>query len=123
MLSAHLSAHPESRYNGTETVPLAPLDALAPRYLPSASASFLKIDTQGYESEVLEGAPATLRSVVGIQLELSLIPLYSGQKLMLELIELMQINGFDLWAIAPTFADPHTGRTLQVDGTFFRPKS
>ena len=61
-----------------------------------------------------------LNRVVGVQLELSLIPLYSGQKLMPEMIKDMQGMGFDLWGIAPTFAEPMTGRMLQVDAIFFR---
>jgi len=41
--------------------------------------ALLKIDTQGYESQVLMGAPKMLNRVVGVQLELSLIPLYSAR--------------------------------------------
>jgi FkbM family methyltransferase len=120
MLESHVSAHPPSRYGGTETAPVVRLDELAPQYLRPDSVAFLKIDTQGYESEVLRGATDTLERVVGVQLELSLVPLYAGQQLMPELIEFMQRAGFELWAIAPAFADPQSGRMLQVDATFFR---
>jgi FkbM family methyltransferase len=120
ILAAHVRAAPMSRYSGTETVPLMPLDALAPEYFSADSVAFLKIDTQGYESQVLQGARQTLARVVGVQLELSLIPLYAGQALMPELIGNMQELGFDLWGIAPTFAEANTGRMLQVDATFFR---
>ena len=81
---------------------------------------FLKIDTQGYESQVLEGAEKTLEIVSGVQLELSLVPLYEGQMLMPDLIAKMTDLGFDLWGISPTFADPESGQMLQVDGTFFK---
>jgi FkbM family methyltransferase len=120
MLSAHAGAAPDSCYSGTESVRLETLDVLAVDYIREDSVVFLKIDTQGYESEVLRGAPKTLARVVGVQLELSLIPLYAGQKLMPDLIEDMREMGFDLWGIVPTFADPVTGRTLQVDAAFFR---
>jgi FkbM family methyltransferase len=120
MLPSHASAAPESRYSGTETVALEPLDSLAIGYFEENSVAFLKIDTQGYESEVLLGAPKTLSRAVGVQLELSLIPLYDGQKLMPEMIEHMHGIGFDLWGIAPTFAEPITGRMLQVDAVFFK---
>jgi FkbM family methyltransferase len=120
MLPSHAGAAPESRYSGTESVRLEPLDSLAVDYVKADSVVFLKIDTQGYESEVLLGAPKTLSRAVGVQLELSLIPLYEGQKLMPEMIGHMEGSGFDLWGIAPTFAAPITGRMLQVDAIFFR---
>ncbi len=120
MLEAHCAAAPESRVIGTETVPLEPLDALAPRYFREDSVGYLKVDTQGYESEVLRGAAATLARVAGVQLELSLIPLYQGQALMPELMAQVQALGFELWGLAPAFVEPGTGRMLQVDATFFR---
>jgi FkbM family methyltransferase len=120
MLETHARAAPGSRYTDTETVRLAALDALTPGYFGQESIAFLKVDTQGYESEVLKGAPRTLARVIGVQLELSLIPLYTGQLLMPELLEFMRDTGFDLWAITPAFTDPQNGRLLQVDAAFFR---
>jgi FkbM family methyltransferase len=120
MLETHVRAAPGSRYTDAETVRLATLDALTSGYFGQKSIAFLKVDTQGYESEVLKGAPQTLARVIGVQLELSLIPLYTGQLLMPELLEFMQDTGFDLWAITPAFTDPQSGRLLQVDAAFFR---
>ena len=120
MLDAHLCAAPESRYSDTEQVPLIPLDLIAPKYIEDNSVVFLKIDTQGYEGEVLKGARETLQKVVGVQMELSLVPLYGQQQLMPELLQRMSDMGFELWGISPTFAEPSTGRMLQVDATFFR---
>ena len=120
MLDAHANAAPQSRYTSAESVPLAPLDSVALGYFKDDSIAFLKIDTQGYEGEVLRGAAETLQRVAGVQLELSLIPLYEGQMLMPELIKWMTELGFDLWGISPTFADSKSGRMLQVDATFFK---
>jgi FkbM family methyltransferase len=120
MLESHVRAAPDSRYTDAETVRLATLDVLTPDYFRQDSTAFLKVDTQGYESEVLKGAPRTLARVTGVQLELSLIPLYTGQLLMPELLEFMREAGFDLWAITPAFTDPRNGRLLQVDAAFFR---
>jgi FkbM family methyltransferase len=120
MLASHTNAVPKSRYTGTELVQVVPLDVVAPKYFREDTVAFLKIDTQGYESQVLRGAAEMLSRVVGVQLELSLVPLYGGQKLMLEMIEVMKTTGFELSGIAPTFADPYTGRTLQVDAIFLR---
>jgi FkbM family methyltransferase len=121
MLTAHSSAAPESAYLGHESAPLITLDSVAPLYLDGAQAPFLKIDTQGYEWHVLSGALATLPKVRGVQMELSLVPLYEGQHLWRECIERLEAEGFVLWALQPVFFDPATGRTLQWDGLFFRP--
>jgi FkbM family methyltransferase len=120
MLTSHTIVVPESRYTGTELVQVVPLDVIAPKYFQEGTVAFLKIDTQGYESQVLHGAVETLSRVVGVQLELSLVPLYGGQRLMVEMIEYMKSAGFELSGIAPTFTDPRTGRTLQVDAIFLR---
>ena len=120
MLEAHAQAAADSRYTATEQVPLRTLDALAPEYLRADSVLFMKVDTQGYESEVLAGAAQTLLRARGVQLELSLLPLYAGQRLMPELVDWMRDAGFELWALAPAFIDPNSGRLLQVDATFFR---
>jgi FkbM family methyltransferase len=78
MLDAHVQSAPESAYSGSETVKLSRLDTLAKDYIKSETKSiFLKIDVQGLEKQVLEGATAILPLVKGIKLELSLVPLYS----------------------------------------------
>ena len=120
MLDAHSSAAPGSLYIGTELVPLRRLDSIASKYLQKDSTAFLKIDTQGYEDRVLSGATELLRSIIGLQLELSLVPLYSGQRMFDDLIEDLKIAGFEIWGISPAFVNPNTGRLLQVDATFFR---
>lgn len=121
MLTSHSSAAPESAYLGQESVSLITLDSVASPYLDGAQAPFLKIDTQGYEWHVLSGALATLLKVRGVQMELSLVPLYEGQRLWRECIERLEAEGFVLWALQPVFFDPASGRTLQWDGLFFRP--
>jgi FkbM family methyltransferase len=120
MLTSHSSAAPESAYLGHEATPLITLDAVASPYLEGAQAPFLKIDTQGYEWYVLDGAIATLPKARGIQVELSLIPLYEGQHLWRDVVDRLEAEGFTLWAFKPVFSDPVSGRTLQVDGIFSR---
>lgn len=120
MLDAHASAAPEACYIGSERVPMRRLDSLATAYLEPNVESFLKIDTQGYEDRVLMGATELLKQVRGLQLELSFVPLYEGQRLFDEMVEQIKTNGFELWAIWPGLTDPTSGRLLQVDATFFR---
>ncbi len=120
MLDSHASAAPESIYVNSEKVPLRRLDTLSAKYFQPDSVSFLKIDTQGYEDRVLQGATGLFNRFAGLQLELSLVPLYEGQLLFDGLIKQLQTSGFELWAISPAFVDPQSGRLLQVDATFFR---
>ena len=120
MLESHRSAAPQSAYRGKETVAVKTLDALARPYLDSSRAPFLKIDTQGFEWQVLEGARTALPHIRGVLLELSLVPLYEGQHLWEEIIDRLKREGFNLWAIQPEFIDPRDGRTLQANGIFFR---
>lgn len=120
MLALHESAAPGSSYVGRERVPADTLDALVLPTLQAHEVSFLKIDAQGYEDRVLDGASGLLSRVAGVQLELSLVPLYDGQKLFDDLRDRLACAGFSLWAIWPGFHDPATGRMLQVDAVFFR---
>jgi hypothetical protein len=80
----------------------------------------IKIDTQGYELQVLKGASGLLHRVVAMQLELSLVALYEGAPTFSEMLSYMQSIGFEIFNIVPVFRDSRTGRVLQVDGYFVR---
>ena len=69
---------------------------------------------------MVDGATETLEKAQGVLLELSLVPLYDGQRLWLEMIHRMELEGFTLWPIQKGFTDPHTGRSLQVNGIFLK---
>lgn len=121
ILAASTDAMPESGYIATERVALATLDTVAKQYLNDGDCPvFLKLDVQGFESEVLKGATQLLPTIVGLQVELSLVPLYQGQLLFNDMINLLRGHGFELWSLIPGFLNPATGRLLQVDGLFLR---
>lgn len=121
MKSAHVEAAPQSRFIGRQKVTVKRLDQVAPQFVGDAAAVYLKIDTQGFEYEVLQGATELLPHVVGIQLELSLVPLYEGQKLFREMLDDLSRRGFELCSVFPGFTDPRSAHMLQMDGVFFRP--
>lgn len=121
MLDLHLNAAPQSVYVGSEVVRISKLDTIAQTYVENHIDSvFLKIDVQGFEMQVIEGAFQILPKVEGIQMELSLAPLYEGQLLLDEMLKRVDQLGYELHAILPGFTDKRTGRLLQVDGVFFR---
>src|SRR5450631_1201335 len=97
MLDAHLKASPRSGYIDSQKVPLRRLDSFESEYVLPDSVLFIKVDTQGYEDQVLNGASCLLEKAVGIQMELSLVPLYEGQCLYDEMMDRMKTMGFELW--------------------------
>jgi len=115
----HLGIAPHSRVVGTEKVHLTTVEQLLVDENIDAATCLLKVDTQGYESEVFAGAGDRLREFAAIQVELSLVELYRGQKLYDELVAELRELGFVLWAFETGIADQH-GRLLQVDGVFLR---
>ena len=120
MLPAHVDAEPSSAYVGTETAPMVTLDAVYARYAAQGAKPFIKIDAQGYERQVLAGATTSLARAVGVQVELSLVPLYEGAMSFEEGLEIMREAGLELGRLDPVFEDPRTGRLLQCDGVFVR---
>lgn len=122
MLGAHLTVAPKSRYVARETVRQERLDVLLPTLgIGPQNRVFLKIDVQGYEGAVLDGASNLFSAthVVGLQVELSLRPLYEGSITYREAIDRAESMGFTLVGLSPVFADPDSGELLQVDAVFF----
>ncbi len=121
MLESHSGVRSDSAYCGSEKVALSRLDTIAQKYIKNDTNSiFLKVDVQGFERQVLEGATQILPQMNGIQLELSLVPLYKDQSLFKEMLKLMEQLGYELHAVIPAFTDLKTGRLLQMDGIFFK---
>lgn len=121
MLTLHAEAAPESIYTSCETTPVVTLDSAIEAYLGPAKRVYLKIDTQGYEAEVLRGLQQKLPLVQAIELELSLSPLYAGQASWRELTARIEAAGFALMDVRKAFTDPRTGQLLQMDALFVRP--
>lgn len=118
-LHTQLESAPAARHVGKERVPLRRLDEIAAPYLAPGCVTLLKIDTQGFEDRVLDGAAGILPRIAGVHVELSLVPLYAGQKLFPEMLARLRELGFEVWALWPAFVDAKSGRLLQVDATLF----
>ena len=119
MTDEHLTSAPGSEYVGSETVGLATVRDLVAEHRLTPSRTLLKVDTQGFEDEVLTGAGDLLPQFGAIQLEMSLVELYADQKLFHDHYTLLREHGFWLHIIEPGFSGP-TGRMLQCDGLFVR---
>jgi FkbM family methyltransferase len=112
---------PSSAVVRQERVPLRRLDDVAEPYLRPDDRVFLKVDTQGYEAEVLAGAEALLERLAGIQLELSLVPLYEGEHAFRAMLDEVAALGFEPYLFLPGYFERKLARQLQVDGVFMRP--
>ena len=111
---------PSSRVLGHETVPLRRLDSVGGTYLSETDRPFLKIDTQGFEAEVLAGADRLLTRLAGVQLELALVQCYEGEPNFMEMIDLLGVRDFEPYLFLPGYFERRLCRQLQIDGVFVR---
>lgn len=118
MLAAHSDAAPDSVYVGQVATAVVTIDSVFDLYGQDGNRVYLKIDTQGFEAEVLKGAIDTLPLITAVQLELSIVPLYAGQELYRYFFDFFASHGFTLWSIIPGFTNPETGQHLQFDAVF-----
>lgn len=89
---------------------------------------FIKIDTQGAELKILQGAGDYLDSALGLELEVEFVSLYVDQPLFADVDAYVRQKGFELfdlnrfWAGRSTLG-PHASRRGQVvygDAIYFR---
>jgi FkbM family methyltransferase len=73
---------------------LSKLDTVLETTNDRGKIDFLKLDTQGFELEVLRGAPEALARSEFVLLEVSLIPINEGCPMAREVLEFMAERGF-----------------------------
>lgn len=61
--------------------------------------AFMKLDVQGYELNILQGAGPTLDRCLGLEVEVEFNPLYEGQPLFADVDQFLRARGFALWRI------------------------
>ena len=120
MMETHRMVAKDSGYVGSVRADIFRLDSISREFIAPEKKYFIKIDTQGYEWNVLDGATQTLDGASGVLCELSLVALYDGQRLWNDLMDRLTKNGFNLWSVQPGFSNYELGRTLQLDAVFFR---
>lgn len=117
-----LSQFPDqARLVRAESVEVVTLDDLHETFtdgIPTPRV-LLKLDTQGWDLEVLQGAGRTLESVLVLQSELSVKPLYDGMTSYLEGLATLQRLGFELSGVFPVAHDPQH-RVIELDCLMIR---
>lgn len=101
-------------------VPLRRLDRLELVTAAAWRRMLLKIDVQGGEAAVLDGAEALWPRIGAVQLELSLVPLYQGETPWRPMVDRLVALGFELGMVLPGYYERELGRQLQFDGVFVR---
>lgn len=113
-----LDIFPETREVSSISVQVAPLDTFL-RSTEIIGPALLKIDVQGFEYEVLCGSESLLSAFDAVYCECSFVELYSGQKLVPEVIEWLASRGFVLSGVFNTHYD-EAGLAIQADFLFQR---
>lgn len=119
---SYVSHNPKSRIVGKEKIPVHRLDSIADNYIKSPGERILlKVDTQGYEKQVLDGAQQLLKRVHGLKIEIPLYAIYEHTEFSFyEIIDFARTHGFQPYSFNVEGVDLHTGRVNTMDGLFFK---
>jgi FkbM family methyltransferase len=117
--SYHKSAAPEIKFLGRKKVKIYKLS----RILETSKHNkiFVKIDTQGYEYEVLKSInKETLTKIFAFEIETNLVSTYKNVALIEDVIKLLRGFGFKPFRLQNGFGMPNFGQQLQVDIIFVK---
>ena len=99
----------------TEEVETRRLDSIAGEIIRPTDAVLLKLDVQGHESAVLEGASESMRLVQLVECEVPLVPMYEGQATFRQTVEILDDLGFAPVSVEPNYVDTATGHVIDAD--------
>ncbi len=103
---------------GSVEVPIQPLDKIFASAIDGCQHIHLKIDTQGFERQVIQGALDSLASISLVQMELALVRNYVGETLAEDMIALMRHHDFEPWWTLDGYRNPVTLQLFQIDVFF-----
>lgn len=106
-----------------EVVSIRRLDELLDKIVPDIENKqiFLKMDTQGYDTEVFKGLGNKLKHVIALQSEVSLISIYEGMPHWTESISIYEKAGFGVVGMFPVTRD--SDRIIEYDCLLVRVES
>lgn len=99
--------YPKIEANEQESIEIDTLDHFLAEHDVSGDARiFLKMDTQGYDLKVFEGARNSLGRVLAMLSELSLIPIYENAPHWLDALACYERGGFRVSGLYPVSRNP-----------------
>jgi FkbM family methyltransferase len=118
ILDTHTTAEPDSKFILREDVEVQSLNNFKHDWIDSSVSIFLKLDVQGFEKKVLDGATLMLNKIKVIQIEMSFKQLYSDDLCFDDMKSFLESSGFRLYHIQNGFRSAETKELFQVDAIF-----
>ncbi len=115
----HTENHKDAKFTHQEQVKSEKIDNLFNNYCANENNLMLKIDVQGSEMNVLNGAEKNLKKFKLVQIEVSIQPMYEGQILWSDILKFMMDKNFDIWTIYPGYKKKSIGQLYQFDVIFY----
>jgi FkbM family methyltransferase len=81
---------------------------------------FLKLDTQGFDLKAFAGAGHRAAELIGMQSEVSQVPLYQGMPHLTDQLAIYAAAGFGLTGVFPVVVDRKTMRVIEFDAVMVR---
>ena len=108
---------PGNRVARVETVQVRRLDSVLDELTIGLSSPriYLKLDTQGFDLEVLAGATGVLDRILALQAEVSFRPIYHGMPSYLDSLREFQAHGFEVVDFLPVCRDIDGLRAIEMD--------
>jgi len=112
---ALIAIHDPIRYTRHEEIALTRLDTVFDEIAGPDDIVHLKIDTQGFERFVIEGATGVLERIGSVRMEVAVSEVYKGEMILPEAITMMSDLGYVVIDGWPAWRHPQTGEALQFD--------
>ena len=105
----------------TELTQVKTLDSMLGELLPRVALehTYLKLDTQGYDLDVIGGAREAIKRLPMLQTEVSIRPIYEGMPSFRESYDTLTSMGFDITGLFPVTRD-RQGRVVEFDCVMLR---
>ena len=117
--SFHKNAAPSVKFIGKEKVKISKLSKILEH--KKYKNIFVKIDTQGYEFEVLKSVnKKDFNNIIAFEIETNLVSTYKNVTLIEDVIKFLRNRGYRPLRIENGFGMPNFGQQLQVDILFVK---
>jgi FkbM family methyltransferase len=110
----HSEFFPEIKFNEEEKIQISTLSSFIKSQELQSKRILLKIDAQGYEGLIIDGALEIFDSVFYTYLELSMVQLYKGESTALEILNKLSELGHEISDVNRGI-ESKLGKLLQID--------
>jgi FkbM family methyltransferase len=119
------SSRLRDREDRTETVSIRRLDGLLDEAVAGLDRPrvYLTMDTQGFDLQAFAGAGDRVDEILGLQSELSCVPIYDGMPRLPEQLKVYEEKGFEVTGLFPVSRHVQTLRVIEFDVVMVRPEA